>query len=331
MGGIVATMSPEFGSDPSFLAAYGAVIRGRRSERGLDRKELADQAGISYSYLSAIESGQKMPSGRVQELLSRALGLPAAELLAEANGTLEAGFATGREDRPDIAAHSAMPGPGLAVPFAAAARPAAPPERLNEPPVTTSGVLAELEALVPTLEAEDAALLLSMARRLSTERSQRRPPRRSRDSGRGLRTDAYLHFWTLYLEHLDERGLEWARGRRPEPRSYFTTGSPIRGTTLSASFARNRLLRHELYINRGSRTANLELLHELESRRTLIEATYGRRLEFEDPGRERRAVRVAEYREGTISRSEEYPEYVAWFIDRGIRMRRALEEYAARI
>ena len=56
-------MSPEFGTDPAFLAAYGAVIRNHRGEQGLDRKELAERAGASYSYLSAIESGHKMPSG----------------------------------------------------------------------------------------------------------------------------------------------------------------------------------------------------------------------------------------------------------------------------
>jgi hypothetical protein len=86
-------------------------------------------------------------------------------------------------------------------------------------------------------------------------------------------------------------------------------------------------LRHELYINRGSRTANIELLRELESRRDELEAAYGRPLEFEDPGRERRAVRIAEYRDGHISRVEEFDDYVAWFIDRGVRMRRALEVY----
>jgi hypothetical protein len=72
---------------------------------------------------------------------------------------------------------------------------------------------------------------------------------------------------------------------------------------------------------------NLELLRELESSRDLIETSYGHQLEFEDPGRERRAVRIAEYRDGHISRSDEYDDYIEWFIDRGIRTRRALEAY----
>jgi hypothetical protein len=169
-----------------------------------------------------------------------------------------------------------------------------------------------------------------MARRLAGDprRRQATPPRRYRGTaGRELRTEAYLRFWTMYLDELDRRGLDWAHGRRPEPRSYFTTPSPIRGASLSASFARNRLLRHELYINRGSRSANLELLRELEANRDLIETAYGHPLEFEDPGRERRAVRIAEYRDGHISRSDEYDDYIEWFIDRGRRARSALNAY----
>ena len=38
---------------------------------------------------------------------------------------------------------------------------------------------------------------------------------------------------------------------------------------MSASFARNRKLRHELYINRGSRDANLELLDHEEWLRSM--------------------------------------------------------------
>ena len=145
--------------------------------------------------------------------------------------------------------------------------------------------------------------------------------------GRESRTEAYLRFWTMYLAGLETRGLDWGQGRTPEPRSYFTTASPVRGSSFSASFARNRLLRHEMYINRGSREANVELLHDLKANRDIIEAAYGAPLDFEDPGQERRAVRIAEYREGHISRTDEFPEYVDWFIDKGARLRRALSTY----
>ena len=139
--------------------------------------------------------------------------------------------------------------------------------------------------------------------------------------------EAYLRVWSMYLDELNRLGLDWARGRRPEPRSYFTTRSPIKGSSMSSSFARNHLIRHEMYINRGSRTANLELLEELKEKQGIIEASYGHGLVFEDPGQERRAVRLAEYREGHWSRSGEFEDYVNWFIDCGIRMRRAIDAF----
>jgi hypothetical protein len=82
-----------------------------------------------------------------------------------------------------------------------------------------------------------------------------------------------------------------------------------------------------MYINRGSRTANLELLEELKAKQDIIENAYGRKLAFEDPGQERRAVRLAEYREGHWSQPDEFGEYVNWFIDCGIRMRRAIDAF----
>ena len=83
-------MAPDqLSSDPGFLAAYGAVIRQAREEHGLDRTDFASAAGISYSYLSAIESGQKLPSIAVQDALAGAIGVEASDLLARANGEIE--------------------------------------------------------------------------------------------------------------------------------------------------------------------------------------------------------------------------------------------------
>jgi transcriptional regulator with XRE-family HTH domain len=324
-------------SDPAFLAAYGDAIRLIRDGRGMDRKGLADAAGISYSYLSAIESGQRLPSEAVQDAIAAALDIEPSELLARANGAI----AVRSGDTPDPTLPTrAVAVEALADTLLEHVEPAgtdttpvasAPPSRAGAS-ITASGALAELRSLIPTLSPEDTALVVSMARRLADGERPRRSPARTTyrgRAGRESRTEAYLRFWTTYLDQLDEQGLDWARGRSAEPRSYFTTPSRLRGASLSASFARNRMLRHELYINRGSRTANLELLHELESHRGLIEEAYGHELEFEDPGRDRRAVRIAEYREGHISRSDEFDDYIDWFIDRGACMRTAIEGYLA--
>ena len=97
------------------------------------------------------------------------------------------------------------------------------------------------------MSAEDAAALVAMARRLVDRnpvpqgqmRQRRRDSHWSGSAGRELRTATYLTFWTDYVNKVTHRGLDWVEGRTPEPRSYFTTASPIRGASLSASFARS--------------------------------------------------------------------------------------------
>jgi len=316
-------------SDPEFLAAYGEAIVGLRDQRGLDRRELAESAGISYSYLSAIESGQKLPSPKLEAAIAAALGVPSTELLARANGDVR----TSTEDLAPEPLQAAF----------RVARPASGRIHRSERVGTGSGdheglspsaAQAELRVLLEHLSPEDAAMVVAMARRLAgtNPTPQRRQSHEWRGSrGSDLRTSAYLGFWSDYVLKVTNRGLDWVEGRRPEPRSYFTTTSPIKGASLSASFARNRQLRHELYINRGSRDANLELLDQLRSRRHVLESAYGRELDFEDPGRERRAVRIAEYREGHISRTEEHGDYIEWFIDAGLAMRRAIAAYMGEV
>jgi transcriptional regulator with XRE-family HTH domain len=327
-------MSPDRPStDPAFLAAYGEVVQHLRSELGLDRKGLAFAADISYSYLSAIESGQKIPSGTFQNNLARTLGVEVSQLLAMANDQLAAN--DGEEQLLMSRGESLFA--DSPSPMSRADESSSPAYNRGvlssdqETRMSQSGALAELRALLPNMSPEDAAMVVSMARRLSEgSRSSGYEPR-SRSyrtsSRRESRMEAYLRVWSMYVDELDRLGLDWARGRRPEPRSYFTTGSPIKGSSMSSSFARNHLIRHEMYINRGSRTANLELLEELKAKKGIIEAAYGRELTFEDPGQERRAVRLAEYREGHWSRSDEFGDYVIWFIDCGIRMRRAIDAF----
>jgi transcriptional regulator with XRE-family HTH domain len=51
----------------------GRAIRELRRELGVQRKELAELAKVSYSYLSEIESGEKRPSSAVLQRISRGL------------------------------------------------------------------------------------------------------------------------------------------------------------------------------------------------------------------------------------------------------------------
>ena len=56
------------------------VVRNRRHELELSRKELAERSGVSYPYVSQIETGEREPSLRTLQKLSSALEVPVESL-----------------------------------------------------------------------------------------------------------------------------------------------------------------------------------------------------------------------------------------------------------
>jgi transcriptional regulator with XRE-family HTH domain len=67
------------------LADYiGLTVRKLRSDRGFTLQALADESGVSKSYLGDIEKGRKNPTTDVIEAIAAALGVPARELLYHA-------------------------------------------------------------------------------------------------------------------------------------------------------------------------------------------------------------------------------------------------------
>jgi transcriptional regulator with XRE-family HTH domain len=68
--------------DPAYREAVGRAIKVLRTERGLERKELAAASGLSYAYLSEIETGRKRASSKALFVIADALGVRPAELLA---------------------------------------------------------------------------------------------------------------------------------------------------------------------------------------------------------------------------------------------------------
>jgi transcriptional regulator with XRE-family HTH domain len=67
------------------VAALGRVVRSQRERLRLTQKELAEQVGVSRSAISELEAGRIVqPRATVFARLGKALGLPAAALLAAA-------------------------------------------------------------------------------------------------------------------------------------------------------------------------------------------------------------------------------------------------------
>ncbi|MEI7705281.1 MAG: helix-turn-helix transcriptional regulator [Deltaproteobacteria bacterium] len=66
----------------NLLTRFATNVRRLREKKKLSQKALADKVGISVSYVSMLERGQRSPPLETIEKMAKALGVPAASLLA---------------------------------------------------------------------------------------------------------------------------------------------------------------------------------------------------------------------------------------------------------
>jgi transcriptional regulator with XRE-family HTH domain len=64
------------------LDRFATNVRRFRAKKKLSQKALADRIGISVSYVSMLERGQRSPPLETIEKLAKALGVPPGSLLA---------------------------------------------------------------------------------------------------------------------------------------------------------------------------------------------------------------------------------------------------------
>lgn len=185
---------PSYPEDEAFHEALGRALKVLRAERGLERKDLAEMAGLSYPYVSEIESGKKRPSSRAVLALAEALGVPAHHLweMADALQTQTAMSPAPEErvsrsyfhteerapsaDAAQVAPMS-IPPPSVAMPMSAKrprlarrrakAEPAVGAATPADPGSGEGGLLDELIAAASRLPAQDLEQLVVLARRLA--------------------------------------------------------------------------------------------------------------------------------------------------------------------
>ena len=140
---------------PRYSAALGRAIKLLRTEQGVERKELADRAGISYSYLSEIENGNKPPSSSVLVVLAEALGLRPHQIHSAADNLTE------RRDGQTtlLAAQQSAPEADFSERVSAMR---AAPASFDRP----RNQHQEIIELLDQLSEKDLALVLDLARRL---------------------------------------------------------------------------------------------------------------------------------------------------------------------
>jgi XRE family aerobic/anaerobic benzoate catabolism transcriptional regulator len=79
-----AKVAPPVAGGEAFVAEVGQLVRRGRAKRGLTRRKLAEESGISERYLAQIESGQGNPSVIVLKAIAEAIDVPIIALLPSA-------------------------------------------------------------------------------------------------------------------------------------------------------------------------------------------------------------------------------------------------------
>jgi transcriptional regulator with XRE-family HTH domain len=104
--------------------ALGAELRAARERSGLGLRETARRLRIEHSYLSALERGERAPSGWTARRLVDVLALkgPTADLLEGIGRRVDAGI----EERRRFAARGRRPGPSSSPEPVDCERPATP-------------------------------------------------------------------------------------------------------------------------------------------------------------------------------------------------------------
>ena len=170
--------------EEEFSEALGRTIQVLRTDQGIDRKDLAESIGISYSYLAAIETGKKQPSSTVLLRIADALGLRSHELMQYAEHRVDRQSARlSMRARQQVEAPATMAAPSRRGPWFHGEAVSAPPPLTGESsqailypsylaaerpaPHRTQWFLERMANVAGDLTADDHELLVETARRLA--------------------------------------------------------------------------------------------------------------------------------------------------------------------
>jgi len=163
----MATRSDDYdgqGRPSGFGEALGRTIKVLRTDLGLRRRELAERAGISYSYITEIENGNKPPSASVLDPIATALGVRMSELMHMAEGRMDA-----QSNERNLPSAEEEPVDDLRRASSALRVRAAYPMQpsLRGPNRDLRAAVIELERLLRYMAPDDIERLLDYARRLA--------------------------------------------------------------------------------------------------------------------------------------------------------------------
>jgi hypothetical protein len=147
-------------------------------------------------------------------------------------------------------------------------------------------------------------------------------------SGASGKGPLYVAFWSKFLARLQKERPSWSKAKQGTQNSWFpmSVGLPP-GCTITECFAAGGKLRHEFYIDRASQDECKAAFDSIHEQKGAFELAYGCELSWERLD-SKKACRIAEYRVGTVENVVDHDVYIAWFIEAGDRMRKALAAVA---
>ncbi|MDT0529178.1 DUF4268 domain-containing protein [Micromonospora sp. DSM 115977] len=141
------------------------------------------------------------------------------------------------------------------------------------------------------------------------------------DTAASDRALAYQEFWTRFLEAVHDRKLGWTTSTKGSPQNWQPLPAGMSGISYACTFSRSGLS-SEIFFQDPDPAVNDA---RFAAARAKLEPTFGNTLSYE-PLQGRKGCRIAQYREGDIGNSEDWAEYVTWFIEAQTRLRTAITD-----
>lgn len=143
------------------------------------------------------------------------------------------------------------------------------------------------------------------------------------------RAEAYRSFFQKLIDELREKH-KFTGARVGQPQNWYSFSSGISGFLYSASFAQGNRVRAEIYIDTGDAEKNKAVFDSLKADKTSIEEEFGEALSWERLD-DKRASRVANYRDGSINDNEnQLEETQNWLIDNLLKFKRVFTDRVKR-
>jgi len=137
--------------------------------------------------------------------------------------------------------------------------------------------------------------------------------------------EAYREYFQFLMDELRTK-YSFTKARLAQPQSWYIFPTGISGISYGTSFAQGKRVRAEIYIDVGDSEKNKKLFDWLVEKKQIIEGEFGESLDWERLD-DRRASRIAIYREGSIDDVEILKEIQAWAIQELLKFRKAFSPH----